>query len=271
VAVVFNALFGSNQSKTAGTSLNINPTDITVAAGDDIFLAYAGDDVGSAFGVTDGGTASITWTLEKEQINAGNVKSQLWRGNVTAGGTLTDITISWTTNVTAKAAVAGWFSGVGTQDGTDGNSTSGGVAVVDHDRLAFQNGDLVIGAGGHEGPGTDALGVTEGGEWTALAEEVGQDGTTGGGVASNIVVNLVYGIANADSVTGDFLLSNNSTAVRDSAGAGAVYSPAAVAFVPRQPAINHAATALLMQGWRRSLSGLWRRPEIWLPDGALAA
>ncbi len=41
--------------------------------------------------------------------------------------------------------------------------------------------------------------------------------------------------------------------------------------VPRNPSINHTATALLMQGWRRSLSGLWRRPEIWLPDGALAA
>jgi len=41
--------------------------------------------------------------------------------------------------------------------------------------------------------------------------------------------------------------------------------------IPRHPGINHQNPALLMQGWRRGLSGLWRRPEIWLPEGALAA
>ena len=40
--------------------------------------------------------------------------------------------------------------------------------------------------------------------------------------------------------------------------------------VPRHPAINHQNPALLMQGWRRGLSGLWRRPELWTPEGSLA-
>lgn len=231
MAVAFNALFGSNQSKTAGTSLNINPTDITVATGDDIFLSYAGDDIGSAFGVTDGGTASITWTQEKEQINTGAVKSQLWRGNATAGGTLTDITISWTTNVTAKAAVAGWFSGVGTRDYNDGqNATAADCFGVDvAGSTAWQAADLVISANGYEGPNGDDL-VFGGLNTTGETAEVGQNGTTGGGAASNITASLTYMIPTSDASAGDNRVGahNNTSSARNNAGAGAVYSPAAV-------------------------------------------
>jgi hypothetical protein len=42
--------------------------------------------------------------------------------------------------------------------------------------------------------------------------------------------------------------------------------PVGAAFVPRNPAINLQDPGLLMQGWRRSLSGLWQRPELWTPD-----
>ncbi len=246
MAIVFNALFGSNQSKTAGTSLAINPTDITVAAGDDIFLAYAGDDGGSAFGVTDGGTASITWTLEKEQINAGNVKTQFWRGNVTAGGTLTDLTISWTTNVTAKAAVAGWFSGVGTLDGTSGvNSATAICTVVDDATIGWESGDLVVGGAGYEGPGTDALNLIDNG--TLSDAEIGQNGTTGGGAASNIAVSLIYGIATATQ-DGTDVRVNNATNAQDNAGAGAVYSPAAAAAPgPSGPQPRKSQRALLLR------------------------
>jgi hypothetical protein len=227
MAIVFNSLFGSAQSKTAGSSLTMDPTDITVAAGDDIFYAFASDDAGSAFAVSlVFGTASITWTLEKEQINAGNVKSQLWRGNVTAGGTVGRIDNNWTGSITAKAAVAGWYSGVGTQDGTAGGTVTGGsVTVMQHSLVAAHTNDLIVGAGGWEGPNSDALSFFNSGYDLSSSAEVGQNGTTGGGDAGNISTNLIYAILSADSNGTDVLSSTNDN-TRDAAGAGAVYSPA---------------------------------------------
>lgn len=61
--------------------------------------------LGSAFSATD--NLGNTYSLRKELIKAGQVKSQLWRSTVTNAGTLTSVTISWTTNVTV-------FSRVGT-------------------------------------------------------------------------------------------------------------------------------------------------------------
>ena len=106
MVAVFDQLLGSNQSKTAGVSLVISPVSKTVTVGKTIFVAFASDDVGSAFGITDnlGNTYAQVGTTE---VVAGNVKTQLWRAPVTAGGSITTITVAWTTNITAKAAVAG--------------------------------------------------------------------------------------------------------------------------------------------------------------------
>jgi hypothetical protein len=172
------------------------------------------------------GTASITWTLEKEQINAGNVKSQLWRGNVTAEGTVGRIDNNWTGSITAKAAVAGWFSGVGTQDGTVGENNSPGDAPFwRHTTVAAQAGDLIIGTGGLEGPNGDN--VVPGGSPTGT--EVAQDGTTGGSQPSNITVALIYAIPSSNTTSSDLLYADDLTSDRDAAGAGAVYSPPAAA------------------------------------------
>lgn len=245
MAIVFNSLFGTAQSKTAGTSLNINPADITVAAADDIFLAYAGDDVGSAFGVTHGGTASITWTLEKENIFATNAKAQLWRGLVTAGGTLTDITISWTTNVTAKAAVAGWFSGVGTLRNTAGGhngvspyhyiatTTDEAGWVEDEISAGWFIGDLVVGTGAVESTSEAAYtGVTAGATWASGPTVVGSDSTIGAGAASNMTAVLSFGIASSDETTASAArIGADNGNNRDNASAGAIYSPS----VPKIP------------------------------------
>lgn len=244
MAVVYNGLFGSNQSKTAGVSLTINPADITLATGDDIFLAYAGDDVGSAFGMSDSGTASITWTQEKEQIYTGNVKTQLWRGNCTSGGTLLDITISWTTDVTAKAAVAGWFSGVGTQDRVTG-ANSATARCTGLSTGAAQTGDLCISANGYEGPnGDDVVASNTSGQ--GGSSEIGQNGTTSGGAASNVTVTLSYLVMNVDQDFQDLGALNNTSA-RDNAGAGAVYSPAATGPVVSLLLPNRSKSPILRQ------------------------
>jgi hypothetical protein len=227
MAITNNAVVNNTaQSKTAGTSLQINNDDITVAAGDDLFLAYAGDDVGSAFGVTHAGTAAITWTQVKEQINVGNAKAQLWNGHVTAGGTVTSVTIAWTTNVTAKAAVLGWFSGVGTQDTGTGSPYGASATGINQNAGAgtWETGDLLLAMTADEAANdaeTPSPNI-EGGTGTMI----GQDGTIGGGAASNMVCGFAYKIAAA---AGPEILGVSETNSRDYAAAGAVYSPAAVA------------------------------------------
>lgn len=223
MAASFDQLLGSNNSKTAGTSLTISPSSKTVTVGRTIFVAYAGDDVGSAFGITD--NLGNTYTQVKEQINAGNVKTQLWAAPVTVGGSITSITIAWTTNVTAKAAVAGEFSSFGSQRLTDGANASNTLTTAINSS-SFFNGELWVGALGVE---DDVAAVAEGagtGIPNQTAHDAGSDGTTGGGSASNISVTLSYILIGADSVSPGALVGSNSGS-QDSAGAGAIYNNAA--------------------------------------------
>jgi len=225
MAIVYNGLFGTNNSKTSGNSFSITGLE-TVATGDDLFLAYARDHAGGSPVVTHTGTASITWTLEKQAINSGNVLGELFRGNVTAGGTVIIITLSWGGAATvAKAGVVGWYSGVGTRDGESSSAAADAICgLVASSQVGWQVGDLVIGAGGYEGPGDDNITIGETGG-TLDEAEVGQDGTTGAGAASNITCILGHGLATSNSTSNDFF-ANNLTNSRDNAGAGAVYSPA---------------------------------------------
>lgn len=222
MSAVFDQFIGSNQSKVAGTSLIITPVAITVTVGKTIFLAYAGDDVGSAFGVTD--SLGNTYSLIKEQINTGDVKTQLWSAPVTTGGLLATITVAWTTNVTAKAAVAGEFSNFGTQRLIEGNSANGNNTIAISATNSFFNNELWIGACGVEDDAesnmTNSMGTP-----TQSSIQVASNGTTGGSAASNIFVSLGYVLINADSTaTGlDFRgVGGNNI---DNAGAGAIYNP----------------------------------------------
>jgi len=230
MAISYLGTFGGSNgiaSKTAGTSLGPLNDSWTAAVGDDIFLSFYSDDGGSAHSVTHVGTASITWTLEKEQINTGNVKSQLWRGNVTGAGTVTSITISWTTDVTAKGMIAGRYSGVGTSKGTD--SSTGSVEqlyCVIGSNVNWAADDLIVGAGGRERPGSDNLTITSDGDIGSVAE-VGQNGTTGAGAASNIVGHLIHGFGTGPGTSGFDWFASFNTNTGDGAVVGAVYAPAA--------------------------------------------
>jgi hypothetical protein len=223
VAGAFVQSLGSNQSKTAGTSLAISVASLTITVGNKIFVGYSGDNAGSAFGVTD--NLGNTYTQDKEQIQTtGGVKTQLWVAPVTVGGTLTAITIAWTTNVTAKALAAAEFSGIGTRDLTDGANGTNNLcgALVSQ---AFQTGDLLIGAFGVE---DDVAPAVNGLNGAGTVDGSISNGTSGGSSTSNISVTLGYQFAtNPDAtVTWNGALSGT----QNSAGAGAIYSAAVTSF-----------------------------------------
>lgn len=240
MAVTHKAIFGTANSKVAGTTLDITGSQ-AVDVGDDVFLGFAFDDVGTGFTPSNNAGPSITWVQLGTTSNPTHVNARLWRGTVTAAGTLTTITITWTTNNTAKAAVAGIFTGVGTTkrgENTDSNASSNDVGTVISILTTFdwQSGDLVIGVAGYEGPGTDSLSVSEinGTTLTSITEE-GQDGTTGSTVDTNITCQLAWAIATATanhSPSDDILLTSDTTAARPNVAYGTAYSAAPVASLP---------------------------------------
>src|SRR3972149_4274274 len=218
MAAVFDQLLGTNQSKTAGTSISISPSSKTVTVGKTIFLAYAGDDAGSAFGVSD--NLGNVYTLQKEHRNVNSVKTQLWSAPVTVGGSITTITISWTTNVTAKAVVAGEYSGFGTLRVVSGG-ISGGTTVVPISNSFFTN-ELWIAAIGVEDDIPDSVSGTTGTPAQTLAE-CGKIGTSGGGSATNISVTLGHILITANS-TSNGAFTGTASGSQDQAGAGAIYN-----------------------------------------------
>lgn len=231
-AAVFDQFVGSNMSKTSGTSLTISPSSITVTSGKTIFVAFASDDVGSGFGITD--NLGNTYTqVGSTATNAGNVKTQLWRAPVTSGGSITSIVIAWTTNITAKAAVAGEFSNFGSENLTDtdtntANTVYGPGGPGASDGFACADGELWVGAIGWEAPNGDDLISTPGGSGPNGDAEAGQNGTTGGGTASNITAQLVYALntTTASGTSCELGGFNNTSSTRDGAGVGAIYNAA---------------------------------------------
>ena len=265
MAITYNDVFGTANSKVSGTSITVTGLE-TVAVGDDLFVAVAWDAIPPT-PILQGshtGTASITWTLEKREVNAGDVETWLVRGNVTGAGTVLTVTISYTgaTGVTAKAAVVGWYSGVGTKDGTSADTGAGTCTLVDSNQVGWQTDDLVIGAGGFEGPGTDDLTVSQLGATLTSLTEVGQDGTTGQGATSNITAILGHGFATGAHQASNALRAQNATGSREKAGAGAVYSPAGGA----QTHQLEADLAMTMQ-----VDTVMRQVFRWAADLALTA
>jgi hypothetical protein len=223
VAAAFVQALFTGQSKTAGTSLAITGS-LTVTSGNFLAVAFASDDVGSGYSVTD--NLGNTYTQAGSTITqAGSVKTMLFVAPVTTGGTLTTQTVSWTTNATAKAAVSGEFSGLGTTYQTNGLATAGAFTCQCFTGTppdTIPTGGIGIGACGWEGPNGDT--ITASGGATVL---VGHLGTTGGGAVSNITAALVY-----NTTAGQTFLASADSTSRANAGVGVGYN-AVSAFPPR--------------------------------------
>lgn len=263
----FSQTLFTGQNKTAATSIAITGSK-TVTVGNLIAVAFGCDDVGSAFGCTD--NLGNTYTLQNTGTAAGSGKAMLFTAPVTAGGTLTTITVAWTTNVTAKAAVSAEFGPVGTLRLTDATGfaagTSGTARAISSN--TFFTDELWVGAFVYESaslPGaTSSSGIPS--QTTASG---GSIATAGGGDAANIAVTLGYYLISGNSSVNTALESDATTTTRAKMGAGAIFNPAAN--VPRNPAINLTAPALLMKA--RDINRRWRHGKsgIIVPDGVCFA
>lgn len=243
MAVAFVQSLGSAQSKTAGTSLATS-TSLTLTAGNVVVVAFAADDVGSAFSCSD--NLGNTYALQKTTVNAGHCKVLLFSGPVVTGGTLTAITVQWTTNVTAKAVAAGEFSGVdSTVIQTDG-ATASSANVTGGSTIDPVSGDLVVLAGAAEDnfPDLTVSTVMSCSPATLTSNgKVDANGTDGGGSASNISAALWYGIVNAG---GTDTTPSGSFGVAGEVNAGAAASFHVAAAVAATPGLDDSPDSALL-------------------------
>jgi hypothetical protein len=218
----FINFIGKSQTKSAATTEVMSGGEITngvVSTGDTIFVAHAADTGGSAYSCACAG-ATVTWTLEEEVNNSGNVRTILFRGDVTSGGTITSITVSWTTNVTARGMVAGRFRFTGTRSDVGGGTTatsSQATGILNKAVPAFGIG--VFGGGFEDNVVPSGQNVFGGSFVDGIA-------TSGSGAASNIGVGLGY-VANPAASASGILSGGVTSASADNAGAGGVYNPLA--------------------------------------------
>jgi len=219
-ANLVQALF-SAQNKTSDNSLVLSGSK-TITVGNDLFVAWAGDTGGSAYGCGD--NLGNTYSIIQETLNAGAVRTILFRAPITVGGTLTTVTVSWTTNITAKGATIAEFSGVG-QSRTLATGTTGSgtfvAATVGGETLPV--GGLAIGALGVEAPNTFT--AVSAGTPAVTSVNAGQTNTSGGSTASNIGVGLYYAIGPTTEPSEFFQLAGTSVSANN-AGAGGIYYPA---------------------------------------------
>lgn len=228
--IVDKGSLGSNQSKTSGTSIAISVGSVAVAVGDLILVGLAIDDAGSGFTCAD--NLGNTYTLRNSTINAGNARAYLFESIVSVAGTLTSITASWTSSVTAKAIAARLFSGAQFQTGSLWNTQSESDTFATLNANAGVAGELMMGVAAWERPNGDTLTVFAPSGNTAQGI---QNGTTGGGATTNMTVHLVTCIrSNANSGS----LTSSHTTARAFAAAGADYEPTPEPTVERIALLN---------------------------------
>lgn len=216
----FVQLLLSGSSKTSGTSLALSGS-VTLTIGNTIFLAFSCDDGGSAYAVVDN-LGNIYRRLH-ELTNVGHVKTQLWTARVVIPGVLTTQTISWTTSVTAKAAVSGEFAGaINAIRLLDGEALDASSSRAVISRFCSKD-DLWIGACGVE---DDVALVPSGGQPLEPPLSVGSAGTTGASSASNISVSLIYFIPSNDNTANECQLAGatDASSIQSCASVGAVYA-----------------------------------------------
>lgn len=226
MAIGFVQALGTAQSKVAGTSLVISPASKTVTVGNSIFVGFSLDDAGaSAISVIDNLGNTYTVPTLADVTNSGAVRSQLWKAPVTTGGSITSITIGWTGSITAKAGVAGEFSGVGAENNIafgQGVARTDGFSNAGQSSATFIDGGAIIGVWGVE---DDVPAVGEGrvnGTPSQTVHEVGSIGTSGGASASNISATLGY-ILFTGTGTGTCTLLAVLSGNQNSAGTGSTY------------------------------------------------
>lgn len=241
MAITFVQSLFQGADKTSSNQLIIGVSR-TITAGDDVFIAVATDPQAGSMVVTDNHASSPTYSLVRRETQTGDVESALFRSANYPGGSVSQWTLTLGNAVTARAMCGAVWTNVDDEIGTDAAQASNNAEclAVQHANQPWLSGDLVIGAFGFEGPTGDTHSATFTGSFTtSQGNLVFAPGTTGGGAAGNITCCLAYGIATADSTTGDdasVTAGNN----RDNTGAGAVYREVVAQDADRDPYMNAA-------------------------------
>lgn len=209
---------GTNQSKTAGTSISVTVPAAGVKAGNSIIVTFAMDSTSGSVSVSD--TAGNTYNLDADTgVYVTYVRTLIFSAhNVTALVSGNTITVTHP-SVNARAVSANEFSGLAktsalaldktsTATGDSTTPSSGSTATT------TQADELLIGAIGVEGPLGDTF--TAGSGYTALP----RDGTTGASASSNITINPEYRIVSA---TGTYVADGTLSDARKWAAAIATY------------------------------------------------
>ena len=190
---------GSTTSKSSGTSLEITTT-AAVEAGDAIIIGCATDPNASlTIDVSD--AAGNTYEEAALSVCYAHVRTYIFAAyNVQALPAGSTITLTLSTSITAKAAVAGAFRGLAEESPLDlslGNpvngeeqSASGTTPTVGPTGGSAQANELIIGVIGTEGPVEDAAG-----SWDYSFLSGPRAGTTGDDDETNMTVCLGYRIA----------------------------------------------------------------------------
>jgi uncharacterized repeat protein (TIGR02543 family) len=170
---------GSNQSKSAGTSLAIATTG-AVAAGDDIIITFVTDPAGTVSSVSDGVN---TYSQVIDVTNSTNVRTMVYAAyNVSAlpGGSTITVTHA---SATARSAIVSVFRGLANSAVVDQTRTATGSASAVSSgatSTTTQADELLIGAIGLEGPHGDAPSVWQ--NSFTFGPRLGTNfGSTGGG------------------------------------------------------------------------------------------
>ncbi|NLX37047.1 MAG: hypothetical protein GXY68_10200 [Chloroflexi bacterium] len=252
-AIAYIGDIGTATVKSSGTTLTITTT-AAVAAGDAIIVGYATDpDQNLAVGVTD--SVGNTYEQAAMAVNYGNGRTYIFAAyNVTAlpsGGT---ITITGNPAVTARAAVASVFGGLGPAGAldqaqanpllADQQTPSGTAPTVGPTGMTSQPNELLISVIGTEGPSEDAAGA-----WGNSFLSGPRAGTTGGTADTNWTVSLGYRIVAA---TGEYsagktgITSRRWAATLATFGSEAILSPDTYNIVLGRPTNNAITASLLM-------------------------
>jgi len=223
---------GSNTIKNSSEPELVVTTTAAVVAGDAIIIAYATDpsqDLNIA--ITD--DAGNLYQQAAMAIGVGSLRTYIFAAyNVTALASGSSITITQTvyssTAVAARAAVVSVFRGLApsgaleqscVSSGTGSSSPSSGAATT------VQNDQLLIGAIGTEGPGSDASGT-----WSNLFTAGPRAGTTATTTDAEITISMGWRVVTS---AGSYTAAKSGITSRDYAAAIATFktNDAGISFI----------------------------------------
>ena len=179
MTIVRTALVASadKTAQAAWSALNA-----TVSAGATLVVGI-GYDPNSTITVSWG---SLALTKAVSAVNGANAEGSIWHLLSSPLSTTSTVYVSWTANVTAKAAAAQQLTGVNTLDEVAIGTGTGTTICTASTTLTTGNpGEFAYGLFVTEGPAGDTAG-TVGADTTTSGQRVG---TTGGTAATNITIN----------------------------------------------------------------------------------